>query len=58
MNEELQLALKKMNEAWEHLNNFISDSYYDEELDFDAYDVQTDLEEAIEPLSDLYQKYF
>lgn len=57
MNEELELALKKMNEALSHLDNF---RVFDEgeELDFDIDDLMADLEDVIEPLSDMWQEIY
>jgi len=51
MDKNLELALKKMNEALQHLDDYKVETYND---DFDQSAV--DLEEAIEPLSELWQQ--
>lgn len=52
MNEHLELALRKMNEALAHLDDYKVESGYDDTYD----DTVLTLEDAIEPLSDLWQE--
>ena len=61
MNENLVLALKKLNEALGHLEDYQYEEDFEgleENLNFSVDDVMCDLEEVISPLSDEYQKHF
>lgn len=59
MNKLLIETLNNLNEALSSLYDYnISDEYYNnsKSLDFDTVDLCNQLEEIIQPLSELYQK--
>lgn len=53
MNESLEEALKKMNEALEWINDF--EAFPDGGQSIPIEEIRNNLEDAIEPLSDLWQ---